>query len=155
MSAFYPPWFKRYSPKLGQSSRSRSQGQKSAYEKKVLFIMHLYRKYQSPRMFTSKDKDQIKVFQNQVKVQGQQFWYRMKGFFQRYLSVKYQHPIPYGSKDKAQVKDFSLTCDADTGVMTIAFRTIVERAKNVECLLNIIRIMYPIQGKCMIMLRSH
>jgi hypothetical protein len=47
----------------------------------------------------------------------------------KYLYVKYQHPIPYGTKDIAQVKDFSLRCDADaytdTGVMTIALRTVV------------------------------
>jgi hypothetical protein len=43
---------------------------------------------------------------------------------------KYQHPIPNSSKDIAQVKVFSLKCDADaadadTGVMTIALRTVV------------------------------
>jgi hypothetical protein len=42
--------------------------------------------------------------------------------------VKYKNPIPYGSKDIAQVKVFSLRCDADTdtGVMTIALRTVVQ-----------------------------
>jgi hypothetical protein len=52
----------------------------------------------------------------------------MKGLFMRYLYVKYQHPIPNSSKDIAQVKVFSLRCDAaaaDTGVMTIALRTVV------------------------------
>jgi hypothetical protein len=49
----------------------------------------------------------------------------MKGLFIRYLYVKYQHPIPNSSKDIAQVKVFSLRCDADTGVMTIALRTVV------------------------------
>jgi hypothetical protein len=50
----------------------------------------------------------------------------MKGLFMRYLYVKYQHPIPNSSKDIAQVKVFSLRCDADndTGVMTIALRTV-------------------------------
>jgi hypothetical protein len=37
--------------KLGQSSRSRSQGQKSRYQKKGLIIIHLYLKYQSPNTF--------------------------------------------------------------------------------------------------------
>jgi hypothetical protein len=55
----------------------------------------------------------------------------MKDLFMRYLYVKYQHPIPYNSKDIAQVKVFSLRCNADaaanadTGVMTIALRTVV------------------------------
>jgi hypothetical protein len=43
----------------------------------------------------------------------------------RYLYVKYQHPIPNSSKDIVQVKVFSLRCDADIGVMTIALRTVV------------------------------
>jgi hypothetical protein len=34
--------------KLGQSSRSRSLGQKTCYQKKGILIMHLYLKYQSP-----------------------------------------------------------------------------------------------------------
>jgi hypothetical protein len=50
--------------KLGQSSRSRSQGQKSGYRKKGLFIMHLNLKYQSPKTYGSKDITQAKVFQN-------------------------------------------------------------------------------------------
>jgi hypothetical protein len=41
--------------KLGQNSRSRSQGKKSGYQKNGLFIMHLYLKYQSPNTFGSKD----------------------------------------------------------------------------------------------------
>jgi hypothetical protein len=49
----------------------------------------------------------------------------MKGLFMKYLYVKYQHPIPNSSKDMAQVKVFSLRCDTDTGVMTIALRTVV------------------------------
>ena len=53
----------------------------------------------------------------------------MKDLFMRYLYVKYQHPTPNSSKDIAQVKVFSLRCDADadadTGVMTIALRTVV------------------------------
>jgi hypothetical protein len=52
------------SSKLGQSSRSRSQGQKSGYQKKGLFMIHLYLKYQSPHTFTSKDIAQVIVFQN-------------------------------------------------------------------------------------------
>ena len=50
--------------KLGQSSKSRSQGQKSWYQKKGLFIMHLFLNYQSPNTFGSKDIAQVKVFQN-------------------------------------------------------------------------------------------
>jgi hypothetical protein len=56
--------------KLGQSSRSRSQGQKSWYQKKGLFIMHLYLKYQSSCSYGSKDIVQVKVFKNSVKVQN-------------------------------------------------------------------------------------
>jgi hypothetical protein len=37
--------------------------------------------------------------------------------------VQYQHHIPNGSKDVAQFKVFSLRCDANTRVMTIALRT--------------------------------
>jgi hypothetical protein len=50
--------------KLGQSSRPRSQGQKSWYQKKGLFIMHLYLKYQSSSTYGSKDIVQVNVFQN-------------------------------------------------------------------------------------------
>jgi hypothetical protein len=49
----------------------------------------------------------------------------MKDLFMRYLHVKYQHPIPNSSKDIAQVKVFSLRCDANTGVMTIALLTVI------------------------------
>jgi hypothetical protein len=48
--------------KLRQSSRSRSQGQKSWYHTKGLFIMNLYLKYQSPNTFGLKDIAQVKVF---------------------------------------------------------------------------------------------
>jgi hypothetical protein len=51
-------------PKLGQSSRSRSQCQKSWYQKKGLFIMHLYLKYQSSSAYGSKDIVQVEFFQN-------------------------------------------------------------------------------------------
>jgi hypothetical protein len=48
--------------KLGQSSRSRLQGQKSWYQKKDLFMRYLYVKYQSPIPYDSKDIAQVKVF---------------------------------------------------------------------------------------------
>jgi hypothetical protein len=48
--------------KLGQNSRSRTQGQKSWYPTKGLFIMHSYLKYQSPNAFSSRDIAQVKVF---------------------------------------------------------------------------------------------
>jgi hypothetical protein len=41
--------------KLGQSSRSRSQGQMSWYQKRGPFIVHLYLMYQSHNTFGSKD----------------------------------------------------------------------------------------------------
>jgi hypothetical protein len=50
--------------KLGQSSRSRSQGQKSWYQKKGLFIMHLYLKYQSSSAYGSKDFAKVIKFFN-------------------------------------------------------------------------------------------
>jgi hypothetical protein len=50
--------------KLGQSSRSRSQGQKSWYQKKGLFIIHLYLMYLSHNTFRSKDIALVKVFQS-------------------------------------------------------------------------------------------
>ena len=51
--------------------KTRSQGQKSWYQKNGLFIMHLYLKYQRPNTFGSIDMALGKVFQNQVKVQNQ------------------------------------------------------------------------------------
>ena len=57
--------------------------------------------------------------------QGQKFCHRMKGLFMKHLYVKYQNPIPHGSKDTAQFKVFPLRCDANTGVITIALRTLV------------------------------
>ena len=48
--------------KLGQSSRSRSQGQKSWYQKKGLFMRYLYVKYQNPIPYGSKDIAKVKVF---------------------------------------------------------------------------------------------
>jgi hypothetical protein len=48
--------------KLGQSSRSRSQGQKSWYKIKGLFMKVLYVKYQHPIPNGSKDIAQVKVF---------------------------------------------------------------------------------------------
>jgi hypothetical protein len=53
--------------KLGQSSRS--QGQKSWYQKKDLFIGYPHVKYENPVPYDSKDMAQVKVFQNHVKVQ--------------------------------------------------------------------------------------
>jgi hypothetical protein len=50
--------------KLGQSSRSRSQGQKYWYQKKGLLIMHLYLKYQGFSAYGSKVIVQVIVFQN-------------------------------------------------------------------------------------------
>jgi hypothetical protein len=47
---------------LGQSSRSRSQSQKSWYQKKGLFIMLLHLKYQSSSTYESNDIAQVKVF---------------------------------------------------------------------------------------------
>jgi hypothetical protein len=63
-------------------------------------------------------KFKIKVTRSKDLVQNE-------GLFMKYLCVKYQNPIPHGSKDITQVKGFSLRCDADTGVMTIALRTVV------------------------------
>jgi hypothetical protein len=48
--------------KLGQSSRSRSQGQKSWYQKKGLIMRYLYLKYQNPILYGLKDIAQVKVF---------------------------------------------------------------------------------------------
>jgi hypothetical protein len=45
-------------------SISWSQGQKSWYLQKGLFIMHLYLKYQNSSTYGSKDIAQVKVFQN-------------------------------------------------------------------------------------------
>jgi hypothetical protein len=48
-----------------------------------------------------------------------------------HLYLKYQSSSTFGSKDIAQVKVFSFRCDADaeadtdSGVMTIALRTVV------------------------------
>jgi hypothetical protein len=50
--------------KLSQSSRSRSQGQKSRYQKNGLFMRYLYMKYQNLIPYGSKDVAQVKVFQN-------------------------------------------------------------------------------------------
>jgi hypothetical protein len=50
--------------KLGQTSKSRSQGQTSGYQRKNLFIMHPYLLYQNHNIFASKDIAKDKVFQN-------------------------------------------------------------------------------------------
>jgi hypothetical protein len=92
--------------------------------------MHLYLKYQSPTTFGSKDIAQVKSFSkvgqsSRYRSLGQKFWYKMKGLFMKYLYVKYHNPIPPWFKRLAQVKVFSLRCDADTGVKTIALWTFV------------------------------
>jgi hypothetical protein len=83
----------------------------SWYQKRGLFIIHLYLKYQGLNTFGSKDIAQVKVFSKlgqRSRSQGQNSWYRMKGLYMRYLYVKYQHLIPNGSKDIAQVNSFLL-----------------------------------------------
>jgi hypothetical protein len=100
--------------KLGQSSRSKSQGQKSWYHTKGHFIMHLYLKYQSPNTFGSKDIEiypRLKFFiilgqSSRSRSQGQKSWYHRKGFFIMHLYLKYQSSSTFGSKDRAQVKVF-------------------------------------------------
>jgi hypothetical protein len=98
-------------PKRDQTLRSRSQGQKSWYEKKGVFIMHLYLKYQNPNTFGSKDKVQVRVFSklgqsSRSRSQGQKPWYHTKGLFIMHLYLKYQSLNTFGSKDIAQVKVF-------------------------------------------------
>jgi hypothetical protein len=92
--------------KLGQSSRS--QGQKSWYQKIGLFIIHLYLKYQSSSTFGSKYIAQVKSFSklgqsSRSGSQGQKSWYQKKSPYIMHLYLKYQSPNSFGKRDGAQV----------------------------------------------------
>jgi hypothetical protein len=84
----------------------------SWYQKKGLFIMHLYLKYQSSSTYGSKDIAQVKVFFKtrsvffKTRSQGQKSWYQKKGLLIMHLYLKYQSSSAYGSKNIVQVKVF-------------------------------------------------
>jgi hypothetical protein len=56
---------------VGQTSRSRSQGQKFWYPGKGLVTRNTHIKYESPITDHSEDMANVKVFEKWVKLQGQ------------------------------------------------------------------------------------
>jgi hypothetical protein len=71
-------WLMLIFKKVGQTSRSKSQGQKYWYQKKSLVKRKTHMKYESPITSHSKDMAKVKVFEKRDKLQGQgqTFWYQ-------------------------------------------------------------------------------
>ena len=65
-------WTRLKFSKVGQTSRSRSQGQKLWYHVKGLVTRNTHVQYESPMISSGlKVMDKVKVFQKKVKLQGQ------------------------------------------------------------------------------------
>ena len=65
--------------KVGQTSSSRSQGQKSRSQMKGLFIRNLHVKYESLTTYGSRDISNVKVFEKKVKLLGQGHKVKIQG----------------------------------------------------------------------------
>ena len=85
--------------KVGQTSRSRSQGQKLLYHVKGLVTRNTHLQYEESLTSSGlKVMAKIKVFQKYVKLQGQgkKLWSHVKCLVTRNTQVQYESPIWFG-----------------------------------------------------------
>ena len=83
--------------KVGQTSRSRSLGQKFWYPWKGLVTRNVHMKYESPNSSGKEAMTKVKVFfkvgqTSRSRSLGQNFWYPWKGLVTRNVHMKYESP---------------------------------------------------------------
>ena len=96
-------WFESYGQgwsfsKVGQTSRSRSQGQKLCFHVKGLVTRNTHGQHESPITSGLKVMSKVKVFQKQVKLEGNKLRYHEKVLVIRNTHMKYESFIFDGLK---------------------------------------------------------
>ena len=95
--------------KVGQTSRSRSRGQKCWYHVKGLVTRNTTVQYESPITFSKKVMAKVKVFSkvgqtSRSRSRGQKCWYHVKGLVTRNTTVQYESPFTSSKKVMAKVE---------------------------------------------------
>ena len=96
--------------KVGQTSRSRSRGQKLWYHVKGLVSRNTFEQYQSPITSGKKVMAKVNFFKvgqtSRSRSQSQKVWCHVKGLVTRNTHVQYESLISSGKKVMAKVNIF-------------------------------------------------
>ena len=127
----------KFFSKVGQKSRSMSQGKKFWFQQEGIATRNTHVKYESPIWFGSKVVDKVKFIskggqKSRSRSRGKKFWFKQQGIATRNTHVKYESPISFGSKLVAKVKFFSKVGQVKVKVTKSKILVLIERSCHKE-----------------------